>query len=72
MAVAGERNPLRRAFFKLLQARLRPEMRALGRGERRGHGQRGHGQRGVAENKTGAAKMLGEKVHSAVEFTKAG
>jgi hypothetical protein len=29
MAVAGERNALRRAFLKLLDARLGPQVRAL-------------------------------------------
>jgi hypothetical protein len=70
VAIAGKRNSLWRAFFKLVQARLRPQVRTLCGRELCGKGQRSHGQRRVAEDKTGAAKMLGEKIHLPLSLLK--
>ncbi len=74
MAVAGQRNPLRRALFKILQLRLGPQVSALRKCRlRSGDGSyENTANEGKTPSGANAANRLVRNIHAAVESTKVG
>src|SRR5208283_3777662 len=70
MAVAGQLNALWRAFFELLEARLGPEVGALGRRRERSRERAQKCQRGKGQQRLEAVNMWDRNHHACVESTR--